>query len=204
MVLIGHGDSGQALLSQEKQTAERIDLYSQCDPLGDPIVITADPTEVWDNTPTNGEIRVAVAELTNGRTAGASGMRAEDLKGWLQGIKLEEDPETVPNNERNCWKALVRLVQTVWAEGRIPAQLGWVITVLIPKGGGDYRGIGLLKPVWKVIKGVMDHRLEVIALHDSLQGCRNGQGTGTAVIKAKLTKQLAHIEQAPSTGSSLT
>jgi hypothetical protein len=27
--------------------------------------------------------------------------------------------------------------------------------------------------------------------------CRNGQGTGTAVIEAKLTQQLAHIEQAP-------
>jgi hypothetical protein len=43
----------------------------------------------------------------------------------------------------------------------------------------------------------MDHRLTVIALHDSLHGCRNRQGTGTAVIKAKLTQQLAHIEQAP-------
>jgi hypothetical protein len=43
----------------------------------------------------------------------------------------------------------------------------------------------------------MDHRLKVIALHGSLHGCRNGQGIGTAVIKAKLTQQLAHIEQAP-------
>jgi hypothetical protein len=37
----------------------------------------------------------------------------------------------------------------------------------------------------------------VIALHDSLHGCRDGQGTGTAVIKAKLAQQLAHIEQVP-------
>jgi hypothetical protein len=51
--------------------------------------------------------------------------------------------------------------------------------------------------MWKVIERVMDHRLEVIALHNSLHGCRNGQGTGTAVIEAKLTQQLAHIEQAP-------
>ncbi len=43
----------------------------------------------------------------------------------------------------------------------------------------------------------MDHRLKVIALHDSLHGCRNGQVTGTAVIEAKLTQQLAHIKQAP-------
>ena len=43
----------------------------------------------------------------------------------------------------------------------------------------------------------MDKRLEAIALHDSLHGCRNGQGTGTALIEAKLAQQLAHIEQAP-------
>jgi hypothetical protein len=43
----------------------------------------------------------------------------------------------------------------------------------------------------------MEDWLEMIALHDSLHVCRNGQGTGTAVIKAKLTQKLAHIEQAP-------
>jgi hypothetical protein len=61
-----------------------------------------------------------------------------------------------------------QLVQAIWDEGRIPLQLGWVVTVLIPKGGGDYRG-NLLKPIWKVIKQAMDH--QVIALHDSLHGC---------------------------------
>jgi hypothetical protein len=28
--------------------------------------------------------------------------------------------------------------------------------VLLPKGGGDYRGIGLLKPLWKVVERIMD------------------------------------------------
>ncbi len=53
------------------------------------------------------------------------------------------------------------------------------------------------QPIWKVIKRVMDHWLEMIALHDCLHGCCNGQGTGAAVIETKLTQQLAHIEQAP-------
>jgi hypothetical protein len=130
-------------------------------------------------------------------------MRAEHLKEWLRGMKSEKDPETEPNNVGvgDRWKALAWLVQAVWDKGRIPLQLGWVITVLIPKGGGDYRGIGLLEPIWKVIKRVMDHRLEVIALHDSLHGFRNRQGTGTTVIKAKLTQQLTHIEQAPFYGT---
>jgi hypothetical protein len=95
------------------------------------------------------------------------------------------------------WDVLVRLVHAIWDKGKIPIQLGWVVTVFIPKGGGYYRGIGLLEPIWKVIEQVIVKRLEVIALHNSLHGCCNGQGTGTAVIEAKLTQQLAHIEQAP-------
>ncbi len=57
-------------LTMEKQMAERIDLYRQRDPPGDPIVVTVGPPEVWDDTPTNGEIWVAVVELTNGWAAG--------------------------------------------------------------------------------------------------------------------------------------
>ena len=44
---------------------------------------------------------------------------------------------------------------------------------------------------------MIDQRLKAIALHNNLHGCCNGWGTGTTVIEAKLTQQLAHIEQAP-------
>ncbi len=43
----------------------------------------------------------------------------------------------------------------------------------------------------------MDKRLNVIKLHKSLHGCQNSRGTGTAIIKAKLAQQLAHLEQRP-------
>ncbi len=56
------------------------------------------PVDVRDDTPTNREIRAVVSELTNGRSAAASRMQAEHLKEWLRGMKLEEDPETGPNN----------------------------------------------------------------------------------------------------------
>ena len=49
--------------------------------------------------------------------------------------------------------------------------------------------------MWKVIERVIDKRLKAIALRNSLHGCRNGRGTGTVVMEAKLTQQLAHIEQ---------
>ena len=176
----------------EWQTEVRVELYQQRDSPGLPIVLdhTEMRTDIRDDTPDKEERRVAVAELTNGRSAGVSRMRAEHLKGWLKGARLEENPKTGPANvgAGEDWEALVKLVQAVWDEGTIPTQLGWVVTVLIPKGGGDYCGIGLLEPIWKVIEWVMDKRLESIALHDSLHGRRTGRGTGTAVIEAKLTQ----------------
>jgi hypothetical protein len=78
-----------------------------------------------------------------------------------------------------------------------PPQLLWVIVVLIPKGGSNYRGIGLLEPMWKVCERVMDTRLNRIHLHESLHGCHDGRGTGTAVLEAKLAQKLAHLEQVP-------
>ena len=70
-------------------------------------------------------------------------------------------------------------VKTVWTHGIIPRQMLWSIVVLIPKGGGDYRGIGLLDPIWKVLERIMDRRLDAIELHDCLHGCRARRGTGT-------------------------
>jgi hypothetical protein len=43
----------------------------------------------------------------------------------------------------------------------------------------------------------MDLRLNVLDLHDSLHGCCNKRGTGTAGIEVRLAQQLAHLKQAP-------
>jgi hypothetical protein len=185
--------------TMERQTAKRIALYARRDSPGEPLPINIDPLPVDDGTPTDSEVRAAAQDLTNGRAGGASGMRAEDVKAWLQGIKREEDLETGPANVGvgSHWRLFLLLVQAVWDHGDIPPQLLWVIVVLIPKGGGDYRGIGLLEPMWKVCKRVMDKRLNVFDLHESLHGCREGCGTGTARIEAKLAQQLAHLQQVP-------
>ncbi|KAL7549845.1 hypothetical protein ACHAWF_013100 [Thalassiosira exigua] len=102
-------------------------------------------------------------------------MRAEDLKEWLCGIEEEEDPEK---------------------EGRegAPDRCGGLAP---QKGGGDYRGISLLEPIWKVIEGVTDMRLNVIELHDCLNEYRTKRGTGTVTVEAKLAAQLAYLEQEP-------
>ena len=72
------------------------------------------------------------------------------------------------------------------------------IVVLIPKGNsGDYRGIGLLEVIWKLIERVLDERMSAIEVHDSLHGFRAKRGGGTGIMEAKLAQQLAWIEQVP-------
>jgi len=167
-------------------------------PPGAPIPINIDPSPIIDSAPTDSEIRDVVRTLKLGRAGGTSKIRAEDIRGWLRGAVEEEDPElTAAEGAGDNWRLFVTLIQTIWTEGEVPRQLHWVIVVLIPKGGGGYRGIGLLEPIWKVVETIMDKRLNVIALHECLHGFRAGKGTGTATIDAKLAQQLAFREQAP-------
>jgi hypothetical protein len=105
-----------------KQMAERVDLYRQQDPPGEPLPINIDPIPVDDRTPGKGEIRVAVAGLSNGHAGGMLEMRAEDVKAWLRGIKLEEDPEVGPANigAGDNWCRFTLLMQVIWDHGEIP------------------------------------------------------------------------------------
>ena len=102
---------------------------------------------------------------------GPSGIRAEHIKAWLRRGKKEEDPENGANHTGagKSWSEFVELCTSVWATGTIPQQMSWVVTVLIPKGGGEYRDIGILESICKVLEQVMDLWLEKIKLHDSLQ-----------------------------------
>jgi exonuclease III len=181
--------------SMDKQTTEREKLYEKVPPPGDPIPINVDKFDVIDDCPEDAVIREVVKCLRNGRAGGASRMRAEDIKGWLRGIIEEEEDGREGAGDK--WRAFVELIQAVWEHGEIPQQLSWIIIVLLPKGGGDYRGIGLLEPLWKCIEILMDKRLQVIEFHDCLHGFLTGRGTGTATTEVKLAQQLAYLEQQP-------
>jgi hypothetical protein len=88
----------------------------------EPLPINIHPIPVNDRTPSEGEIRVAVAGLSNGHAGSASGMHAEDVKSWLHGIKLGEDPEVGPANigAGDNWRRFTLLVQAIWDHGEIP------------------------------------------------------------------------------------
>jgi hypothetical protein len=174
--------------TMERQTDKRVELYARRAAYGESFPANGTPFEIRYDEPSEGEIWAAVMEMSNGRCGGASGIKAEHLKSWLHGAKREEDPETAEASAGagKTWRKFVGLCTSVWRTGAIPQQMCWVITVLIPKWGGEYRGIGLMEPIWKVMEWAMDHILETIVLHDSLHGCLKHRGTGTAIIEAKL------------------
>ncbi len=50
----------QCRQTMDRQTAERVDLYTRRLSPGNPLPINIDPVEINDATPSNGELRVAV------------------------------------------------------------------------------------------------------------------------------------------------
>ena len=77
-------------------------------------------------------------------------MRVEDLKGWLR----EASRETNPVNHQ--WRLLVRLIQKTSKDGVVPEEVAWATVVLLPKGRGGYRKIGLVEVFWKVCATVLN------------------------------------------------
>ena len=70
--------------------------------------------------------------------------------------------------------------------------------ILIPRGGREYRCIGLVETIWKVYGTIVNCRLQSsIVLHDLLHGFRQRRGAGTAIIESKLEQQLAGIVHEP-------
>ena len=70
-----------------RQTEEQIALYARRTPSGEPLPINIAPAPIPNGVPTNSEVQDAVRELMNGRSGGASMMRVEHIKEWLQGIQ---------------------------------------------------------------------------------------------------------------------
>ena len=64
--------------------------------------------------------------------------------------------------------------------------------VLIPKGIKEYRGVGLVEVMWKVVAAILHLRLTTaVTYHDVLHDFWAGRGTGIATLEAKLLQQLA-------------
>ncbi len=131
-------------------------------------------------------------------------MRAEHIKGWLNKIQRNEKVASeTPGREGadpgagRKWQIFVKLIQTIWERGEIPEQMSWMVINLLLKGGGNFWGIGLHDPFWKVVEKIMVCQLGTIEYHPCLHGGLPKRGTGMATIEAKLAQQLAWMEQEP-------
>ena len=94
------------------------------------------------------------------------------------------------------WGKVVEITQTAFREGKLAKESTWQTVVLIPKGKREYRGIGLVDVTWKVVAVILHRRLtKGIMFHDALHGFREGRGTGTATLEAKLLQQLAAMRE---------
>ena len=63
-------------------------------------------------------------------------------------------------------------------------------------GKKDYRGIGLVEVMWKVVAAILNRRFKSsITYHNFLHGFRASRGTGTVTLEAKLLQQLAALRE---------
>ena len=94
-----------------------------------------------------------------------SGMRAEHLRQWLIAETQDDSPDATN------WLKVVAIVQAALQDGTLAEECMWQTVVLITKGKGDFRGIGLIEVLWKAIASLLNHRLTVaISFHDTLHG----------------------------------
>ena len=104
--------------------------------------------------------------------------------------------DATPTESEGHWGRVVELVQTAFRDWDLAEEATWQAVVLIPKGKGDYRGIGLVEVIWKVMAVILNRRLtSSITFHDVLHGFRAGRGTGTATLEAKLLQKLAAMRE---------
>ena len=91
--------------------------------------------------------------LKNDRAGGASKIRAAHMNTCLRGMIDEEERGNAGAGE----KRKLLIFQSIWEKGCLLRQKQeWVIFVLLPKGRGDFRGIRLIDPCWKVVEVIMD------------------------------------------------
>ena len=89
-------------------------------------------------------------------------------------------------------------MQVVFGDGVVPVEIAWEKMVLILKGKGKYRDIGLVEVLRKVFVVVVNCCLKSSGmLHDTLQGFRTGRWTGTVVLESKLSQKLTGFTHKP-------
>ena len=157
-------------------------------PEGTPIPIIVQPTEIPDGPPGGEEISVAVWGPITGEAGGPPGTMVDHLQEWLREATQEKELDT-----RRLEK-IVSLTKLAFQEGHLYVALTRSKMVLLPKGGGEYIGIGLVEVIWKRYASIMNNRLHsYIILQDPIYGLIHGRGIGTSTLEANLDQQIVGL-----------
>ena len=62
------------------------------------------------------------------------------------------------------WEKVVKLTQTAFGEGKLAEEATWQAMVMVPKGKGEFWGIGLVEVIWKLLSLILHRRLAAIQL----------------------------------------
>ena len=77
-------------------------------------------------------------------------------------------------------------------------EISWATMVLLPKGKGEYQGIGIVKVLWRVCSLVLNCCLKSsIVFHNALNGFREGWVMGTATLEDNIAQQLSGLAHKP-------
>ena len=72
---------------------------------------------------------------------------------------------------------VVDLIQLAFREGKLAEEAMWQVVVLVTKGKTDYRVIGLVEVMWKLVVAILNRRIMAsITYHDFFNG--SGQVAG--------------------------
>ena len=78
-------------------------------------------------------------------------------EGGVAEEKGKEKTEAEKEGEE-MWGKVVEITQTAFRDGKLAEAAAWQTVVLIPKGKGEFRGIGLVEVTWKLMTVIL-HRL---------------------------------------------
>ena len=172
--------------------AEYEKLFTDEEPVGDPIPLHVEAADINDDPPTEMEVVESLLKLKNHKAAGASGITADLVKEWYRAARPEKNDVIPDATSVVLWEKVLEIVHLAFHDGVIPRDFCNGIMVLIPKSNpGEYRGIALLEILYKLVSSIINRRISSkIEFDDAIHGFRQGRGTGTAILEAKLLAQL--------------
>ena len=169
-----------------------MELYRRVPPPPDSIPINTSPLAIDESISSMENIEWAVHRLWHHRLGGRGALRMQKkhLQSWLEAVTSKERPDT------SNWDWAVEILQTKFRDVRLPTEFTWKTMVLIPKGNGEFWGIGIVEVLCKELSVVINKRIgEALHFHDFLHCLRAGKRMENTSLKVKLIQMLTETRE---------